>query len=172
MRIILVSAVAAMLAACQPAQAPAEAAEAVQVVQTPEAFVGALYTEGYVIDADGPLWSAAVRALLEETERLTVEGDMGFFEADPICDCQDGTPVLQSATATSTGPDRADVAVVQTFEDIDGVTHHKTYNLVQEGGAWRIDDIYYQDMASEFPYPPFREQLTRWIADAKTHPAE
>ena len=90
----------------------------------------------------------------------------GFFEADPVCDCQDGTPVLQSVTAVSTGPGRADVAVVQGFAEPGNAVHRKTYNLVLEGGEWRIDDQHYESMG-EFPYAPMVERLEAWIAEAR-----
>ncbi len=156
------------LAGCSPSDEPAKAAEATaaqpaQETQAAEAFVRSLYGPG---DRPAEIWSARTAALLAESERLTAEGDMGFFEADPICDCQDGTPVLQSATATSTGPDRADVAVVQGFAEPGNAVHHKTYNLVLENGQWRIDDQHYGQMG-EFPYEPMVQRLNAWIAEAK-----
>ncbi len=167
----LMLAAALALAACSPApEAPA-----VPALPSPEAFVRSLYGEGEFPGGAGPfeersIWSARTRALLAETIRLTQEGDIGFFEADPICDCQDGTPVLQTATATSTGPQSADVAVVQGFAEPSAEVHHKTYNLVFEDGRWRIDDQHYGSMG-EFPYEPMVQRLEAWIAGAKAQPA-
>ncbi len=181
MRKILMPAVAALaLAACSPAPepsgAPGASATAAPAPATPEAFVRSLYGEGDM--PGGPaerieertIWSARTRALLAESDRLTHEGDVGFFEAHPICDCQDGTPVLQSVTATSTGPDSADVAVVQGFAEPGNAVHRKTYNLVLEDGQWRIDDQHYESMG-QFPYEPMVRRLTAWISDAKADPA-
>ena len=157
MRHVLIAALLAGLAACSSPEATAtEPASA----QSAETFVRALYGEGETI------WSARTQALLTESDRLTPQGYMGFFEADPICDCQDGTPVLQSATATSTGPGRADVAVVQGFAEPGNAVHRKTYNLVREGGEWRIDDQHYETVAS-FPQEPMVQRLEAWIAEAK-----
>lgn len=173
MRILIAGAVVAMLAACQPAAGPdagADAAPATTTAEgpTPEAFIRSVYETGYSLEPGEGLWSARVDGLIAETHRLTGDGEMGFFEADPICDCQDGTAVLRSVTVTPTGPDKADVAVIQGFSDIPGTTHHKTYNLVREGGAWKIDDMHYSDMGSDFEFLPFQTQLNSWIADAKT----
>lgn len=171
----LIVAAALALAGCQQggeaAKAEAPAAETAKG-QTAEAFVRGLYAGGYDLEPGAGLWSARTDALVAETRRLTEPGDIGFFEADPICDCQDGTAVLRSVTVTATGPDSADVAVVQGFAEIAETVHNKTYNLVREGGAWKIDDMHYADMASDFPYSPFRDQLEGWIADASSHAGE
>ena len=170
MRILIAAAIAVTLAACQPTAEPAKTSDVATTPAegpTPEAFVRSLYDTGYSLEPGEGLWSARVDALVAETRRLTAEGDMGFFEADPICDCQDGTPVLRGVTVTSTGPDKADVAVIQGFADVPGTTHHKTYNLVREGGAWKIDDMHYGDMNSDFEFAPLQAQLNSWIADAK-----
>lgn len=161
------------LAACSPpaetTQAPAAATA--PAATTPEAFVRSLYEDGgpgtgaETYEAL-PVWSARTRALLAEAARLTPDDEVGFFEAQPFCDCQDGTPVLQTVTATSTGPDRADVAVVQGFAEPGNAVHRKTYNLVLEGGEWRIDDQHYQSMG-EFPQAPMVERLETWIAEAR-----
>ena len=147
-RTLMLSAAALALAGCSPpAATEAEpTAAATPAATTAEAFVRSLYGEAAPpADATGthesrPIWSARTRALLEEAARLTPGDEVGFFEADPICDCQDGTPVLQSATAVTAGPGRADVAVVQGFAEPGNDVHRKTYNLVLEGGEWRIDD--------------------------------
>lgn len=174
MRHVLIAAAALAVAACSPAPAEPEMIEApaAATTATAEAFVRSLYEEGDTRPGasgrveERPIWSARTQALIAESDRLTPEGFIGFFEADPICDCQDGTPVLQSATATSTGPDRADVAVVQGFAEAGNPVHRKTYNLVREDGQWRIDDQHYKSMG-EFPQEPMLQRLTVWIAGAK-----
>lgn len=176
MRHLMIAAAVLALAACSPAQGEPEgteppAAEAATTA-TAEAFVRSLYEEGDTRPGasgrieERPIWSARTQALIAESDRLTPEGYIGFFEGDPICDCQDGTPVLQSVTATSTAPDRADVAVVQGFAEPGNDVHRKTYNLVREDGQWRVDDQHYEAMG-EFPYDPMLQRLTVWIAEAK-----
>lgn len=174
MRHVLIAAVALAVAACSPAPAEPEMTEApaAATAATAEAFVRSLYEEGDTRPGasgrveERPIWSARTQALIAESDRLTPEGFIGFFEANPICDCQDGTPVLQSVTATSTGPDRVDAAVVQGFAEAGNAVHRKTYNLVREDGQWRIDDQHYESMG-EFPYEPMLQRLTVWIAGAK-----
>ena len=173
MRHVLIAAtVLAGLAACSPPETTAATAPASAAVQTPEAFVRALHGEGGMPGGpvegfdDGTIWSARTKALLDESERLTPQGYVGFFEAHPICDCQDGTPVLQSVVSTPRGPDRADVAVVQGFAEPGNPVHRKTYNLVREGGQWRIDDQHYESMG-QFPMEPMVQRLEAWIAEAK-----
>ena len=175
--ILMLTAASLALAACTQLEEKTEAASATvaaaQAAQTPEAFIRSLYEnsdDNAATVEEGPMWSARTRALLAETVRLTQEGDQGFFDAQPICDCQDGTPVLQSATATSTGPASADVVAVQGFAEPGNALHHKTYKLVLEDGRWRIDDITYQDMGDEFEREPLVQQLTAWIAEARTQP--
>lgn len=177
MRTTLMFTLAALaLAACSPPAATTEApaaspGAATPAASTPEAFVRSLYGEGDLPGggAEGyealPIWSARTRTLLGEAARLTPNDEVGFFEAHPICDCQDGTPILQSVTAVPTGPGRADVAVVQGFAEPGNPVHRKTYNLVLEGGEWRIDDQHYESMG-EFLQEPMVQRLNAWIAEA------
>lgn len=179
MRHVVIAAALLALTACSPDSGAPEVNEApaaaTPAARTPEAFVRSLYDEGDTRPgasgrpSERAIWSTPTQALLAESDRLTHEGDIGFFEADPICDCQDGTPVLQSVTATSTGPDSADVAVVQGFAEPGNAVHRKTYNLVREGGQWRIDDQHYESMGA-FPYEPMVQRLEAWIAEAAAQP--
>ena len=174
-RTLMVMAAGLAVAACSP-DAPATEAPETEVAapdaRSAEAFVRSLYEGGDRAGGESgrceeqAIWSARTAALLAESVRLTPEDEVGFFEADPICDCQDGTPVLQSASATMTGPDSADVAVVQGFAEPGAAVHRKTYNLVREGGQWRIDDQQYDSMG-DFPYEPMLQRLNAWIAEAE-----
>jgi hypothetical protein len=173
-RTTMLTAAALALAACSPpaATAPQPAPASTPAGVTPEAFVRSLYEDGgpgtgaETYEAL-PVWSARTGALLAKAARLTPDDEIGFFEAQPFCDCQDGTPVLQSVTATSTGPGRADVAIAQGFAEPGNPVYRKTYNLVLEGGEWRIDDQHYESMG-QFPYAPMVERLTAWIAEARS----
>jgi len=175
MRHVLIAAAVIAVSACSQAPDKAEAevpAAAAATTASAEAFVRSLYEEGDTRPGasgrieERPIWSARTQALIAESDQLTPEGYIGFFEGHPICDCQDGTPVLQSVTATPVGPDRMDVAVVQGFAEPGNDVHHKTYNLVREDGQWRVDDQHYQSMG-EFPQEPMLQRLTVWIAEAK-----
>ena len=168
-RALMLSAAALALAGCSPPAATE--AEPAAATSRAEAFVRSLYEDGGPgTGAESyealPVWSARTRALLTEAARLTPADEVGFFEAQPFCDCQDGTPVLQSVTAVAAGEGRADVTVVQGFAESGGDVHRKTYNLVLEGGEWRIDDQQYDSMG-DFPYEPMLQRLNAWIAEAE-----
>ena len=145
-----------------------------------ETFVRSLYptTQGGTATGEGPdiyaatPWSARTAALIGQTQTLTAEGDMGFFEANPFCACQDDTGMrLTSVTVTPRDADHADAAVVLTFaEATPPETMRQTYNLVREAGVWKIDDIQ-RDQTREFPERPLVESLNAWIAEARAQPA-
>ena len=188
MKTLMLSVAVVALAACtQPedkAGAP-EAAAAAATAQTPEAFVRSLYsTEGGGTavrneDPNAPevetpsIWSARTGAMIAETEALGNPGEYAYFEANPICDCQDdGGMVLTSVTPAAVTADRADVTVVMTWTMAEPVeTKTQTYNLVKEGGAWKIDDIM-RDQTGEFPQPPLVQDMTRWIAETRAAKAQ
>ncbi|MBJ7484919.1 DUF3828 domain-containing protein [Brevundimonas sp.] len=145
-----------------------------------EAFVRSLYptTQGGTATGEGPdlysaaPWSTRTATLIGQTQTLTAEGDMGFFEANPFCACQDDTGMrLTAVTVTPRDADHADAAVVLTFaEATPPETVSQTYNLVRENGAWKIDDIQ-RDQTREFPERPLVESLNAWIAEARAQPA-
>ncbi len=145
-----------------------------------ETFVRSLYptTQGGTATGEGPdiyaaaPWSARTAALIGQTQTLTAEGDMGFFEANPFCACQDDTGMrLTAVIVTLRDADHADAAVVLTFaEATPPETVRQTYNLVRENGAWKIDDIQ-RDQTREFPERPLVESLNAWIEEARAQPA-
>lgn len=172
---------AVVLGGCNPAKtdevaAPTETTEATAPAGAAdpavEAFVRSLYAgqETTDIDAAAPIWSARTAALLARTEALTEEGDQGFFEANPICDCQDGEARILDLTTTMNGADRADVLAAYDYGGSDARIWHKTYRLVRENGAWKIDDID-RDQTVENPEKPLVQSLDAWIAEAQGHPA-
>jgi|GEM_PF-1654355 len=184
--LMMTAAVMALAACTQPedkAEAPATAAAA--VAQTPEAFVRSLYSSeagGTFTRNEDPNapevetpsdWSARTAALIAETEALGNPGEYAYFEANPICDCQDdGGMVLTSVTPGTVSGDRADVTVVMTWTMAQPVeTRTQTYNLVKEGGAWKIDDIQ-RDQTTEFPQPPLVQDMTRWITETRAEKAQ
>lgn len=138
-----------------------------------EAFVRSLYgpSAPEVASAVSPVWSARTAALIARTEALTAEGDMGFFEADPICDCQDGEARILELTTTQKDADHADVAIAFDYGGGEAQVLHKTYNLVREAGAWKIDNIQ-RDKIDEFDQAPLVTALNTWIAEAQAAPAE
>lgn len=186
--ILMMTAAGLALTACSPPAdkvdpAPATAAAA-QTTLTPEAFVRSLYSAeaggsaapasaADAAEAEAPeIWSARTAALIAETEALGNPGEYAYFEANPICDCQDdGGMVLTSVTPGTVSGDRADVTVLMTWTMAEPVeTRTQTYRLVNEGGAWKIDDIL-RDQTTEFPQPPLVQDMTRWIAERQAENA-
>ena len=179
LNILVAASLAAALAACgaEPAGSqPAADEPAASVDATAEAFVRSLYTAeqgGTGPQADAArMWSARTAALVAGSEALGNPGEYAYFEADPICDCQDdGGMVLTSVAVTPRGADRADAAVVMTWTMAQPPeVKRQTLNLVREGDGWRIDDIQ-RDQTGEFPQPPLVQDITRWIAETKATPA-
>lgn len=175
------------LAGCSPSEEAAEspAVEMTENAQTPEAFVRSLYsTEAGGTAVPGPeasagsietpgIWSARTEALIGETEALGESGEYAYFEADPVCDCQDaGGMVLKSVVVTPTGANRADATVTLEWTGAEPVERKtQTFKLVDEGGAWKIDDIV-RDQTGEYPQAPLVEAMTRWIAEARAAKAQ
>lgn len=137
-----------------------------------EAFVRALYAGQYTDDigAQAPVWSARTKAFLVRADALAKKGDVGFFETDPICDCQDGEAQIKAMTTTLHGADRADVLVAYDFGGAEDRLLRKTYRLVRENGSWRIDDIV-RDQTGTRPEPPLLESLNAWIAREQANSA-
>lgn len=191
LNILVAASLAAVLAGCgaepagsQPAASATATAPVAPVDATAEAFVRSLYavdqggTARRVEDGavpprvGGAMWSARTAALIAESEALGTPGEYAYFEADPVCDCQDdGGMVLTSVAMTPRGADRADATVVLTWTMArPAEVKRQTFNLVQEAGGWRIDDIQ-RDQSGSFPQPPLVQDITRWIAETKATPA-
>ncbi|MFC5343124.1 DUF3828 domain-containing protein [Brevundimonas staleyi] len=189
MRISIMAAGVAVLAlaGCSASEEAAEspAVEMTEHAQTPDAFVRSLYSveaggtkvpnEDLTVGAvETPgIWSARTDALIGETEALGEPGEYAYFEADPICDCQDdGGMVLKSVTVTPTGANRADATVVLEWAGAQPVERKtQTFRLVNEGGAWKIDDIV-RDQTGAYPQAPLVEAMTRWIAETRAAKAQ
>ena len=158
MRPILILGFAAALAACSqpepeanaPTEPPAAALPpgrpAVYAAQTegPEPFVRAVYEMVAAGDAEAPppgrdpIYDRTLNALIGEDFRKA-GGEVPTLNYNPICDCQDGTVVLQSVAITPTGDTTADAAVAFTVE---GEAKTQTLKLEKEGGRfWKIADI-------------------------------
>lgn len=165
------------------AAAPSASSPASSTTADPaaEAFVRSLYSNengGTDATEDGldlygtALWSARTAGLIDRTESLTAEGDQGYFDANPFCACQDNTGMrLASVTVTPKDADHADAAVVMDWTEAEPIaTRRQTYNLVREGGVWKIDDIQ-RDPGGDYPQQPLVQDLNQWIADAEAHPA-
>lgn len=175
--VLILALVPGGLAACSPkaeATAPTSSpAATVTAVSADgaETFVRSLYsteTGGTGTGDDTTPWSARTAALIAESEAVTADGDQGYFDADPICACQDdGGMMLRSVTVTSTGPETAEAVVVMQWTLAQPVSSvRQTFDLVREGGAWKIDDIQ-RDQSLEFPQAPLVQDINRYISETR-----
>ena len=88
----------------------------------------------------GEVYWSGLRSGLNDN--LTLPGNIGWLDYDPVCDCQDfGDLVLESVAITQTDADHADAVVrFRIFKD-DKEKTTQTLKMVAENGRWVIDDI-------------------------------
>ncbi|WP_191091596.1 DUF3828 domain-containing protein [Affinibrenneria salicis] len=127
-------------------------------IEDPSAFLKRIYAaygsddlSPVPIDRTGPERIASKRfmAVLQEDQALTLPGDQGYLDYDPICQCQDyQNLVVTNITilANDNKKSRATVTYRAFNDDSDMVT--TTFNLVAENGHWFIDDIFDASQAS------------------------
>jgi hypothetical protein len=118
--------------------------------QSPQRSVELLYQHyannapGVVFDASGPDQIVSTRLMKEvaEDQKLTAEGDVGYLNYDPVCNCQDyDNLMLERVDIVTHDPQHVD-AVVRFRPFSDGPeTVTQTLVLVDENGRWLIDDI-------------------------------
>jgi hypothetical protein len=118
--------------------------------QSPQRTVELLYEHyatnapGVVFDATGQDQVISTRLLKEvaEDQKLTAEGDVGYLNYDPVCNCQDyDNLVLERVDIVTHDALHVD-AVVRFRPFSDGPeTVTQTLTLVDENGRWLIDDI-------------------------------
>lgn len=132
---------------------------AAQPYATPEDLIEAFYEpyfSGEFLDDESQFRSAALQALYDTDAEITPEGELGAINFDPYIDGQDfeitdfviGTPTIEGDAAT----------VDVTFKNFDDL-RSLTYELVREGGGWRINDV-----VSTSPDNPYR--LSEIFAEA------
>ncbi|MGA0600036.1 DUF3828 domain-containing protein [Caulobacter sp. KR2-114] len=112
------------------------------------------------MDKDAPrVFDKAMVDLLARDAKLNGPDEVGFIDGDWLCDCQDydkitATVTVQSATATA-------AKAVVDFKVFDQM-HRNAFDLVKEGGAWRVHDV--QDVGAKPPEPSLRAGLEADIA--------
>lgn len=120
------------------------------LAQSPQRSVEILYQHyannapGVVFDASGADQVVSTRLMKEvaEDQKLTAEGDVGYLNYDPVCNCQDyDNLVLEQVNIVPHDAQHVD-AVVRFRPFSDGPeTVTQTLVLVDENGRWLIDDI-------------------------------
>lgn len=123
---------------------------AAQPFDTPEALLQAFYepyfTDAFADDESG-FRSEALNALYEADAQNTPAGELGALGFDPYVDGQDFQLSNLVIGAAEISGDAAIVAV--SFDNFERPTV-LTYELVREGGGWKIDDVVSE--AGEYPY--------------------
>lgn len=112
--------------------------------ETPRAFVEHLYA-GYRHAAFSPLknperiFAPRLLAAIEEDSRLA-QGEVGYLDGDPVCQCQDAAGL--KAAITSVKPQGPDKATVRVSIRLQGYRPRPaTLSLVRTRAGWRIADI-------------------------------
>lgn len=117
--------------------------------------------------------SARTAALFAEARALTPDGAIGYPEGHPLVEFEEwGSLRLEDVVTIPHGADRADVSLTLAFTRPD-VRVPRTFNLVREGGRWRLDDLHYNRAARsgrERHGPGLLDGFRRYIAGAKAHP--
>jgi hypothetical protein len=93
----------------------------------------------------GEVFDPGLIAAFREDARLA-NGEVGFVDADPLCQCQDDSGLKSKIGAvTMTGPNAANVVVNLKYPDGSLVL---TLHLVPVNGAWRVYDLSAGEMKS------------------------
>src|SRR4029077_7945770 len=119
------------------------------------AFVDKLYWHypsnppGMAVDPPGKdapeVFAPGMIAAFREDARLS-NGEVGFVDADPLCQCQDDSGLEPKVVSvTMTGPNAADAVVNLQYPS---ETLALTLHLVLVNGAWRIYDLSMGDVKS------------------------
>jgi hypothetical protein len=120
------------------------------------AFVQTLYSH-YPQPSNGPFFDPTGKnavavfdpgmvALFKEDQKLA-KGEVGFVDADPLCQCQDDGGLKVKILSVNLKSAQAATAVVDLhFEG--GQPNPLTLHLVVVNGQWRIYDLSAKDMAS------------------------
>ncbi len=146
MRGVLIAAVLGLLAASPgAAQTPA----VLGADGPPETFVRSLYARyapNEEMDGESPeyqdenVYTPAVLALMARDRRLH-DGELGFIDADWICQCQDPEGVrLRDVRVTPTGPRRARAAVRFDFTTPRSERRLRL-DLERTARGWRVADV-------------------------------
>jgi hypothetical protein len=112
--------------------------------ETPRAFMERLYA-GYRNENYSPfshperVFAPRLAAAIAEDSRLA-KGEVGYVDADPVCQCQDTGGMHASVTrVTALGQDKAAVRVSIGFGG--DKPRPATFSLVRTGAGWRIADV-------------------------------
>jgi hypothetical protein len=111
---------------------------------TPRAFINRLYA-GFAKPDFTPFkhpertFAPRLQAAIEEDSRLA-NGEVGYLDGDPVCQCQDAAGLRATILRVQTkARDKAMVRVSIRLQDYP--TRLATFTLVRTKAGWRIADI-------------------------------
>lgn len=144
---------AAAIAMAMPAAAGAPALDA----NSARVFVQKLYAHypqkegGPVFEPTGKdapaVFDAALIKAFQEDTRLA-KGEVGFVDADPICQCQDDAGLKPKIVSVTMKGANADAVVDLQFGGSNGKPNLLTLHLVPVNAQWRIHDLSTKDEKS------------------------
>jgi hypothetical protein len=117
---------------------------AAQSAQTPKAYlerVYASYQQANFNPLDHPdrYFAPRLIAAMKEDARLA-EGEVGYVDGDPICQCQDPDGLHAKITrVTRQGATKATAEVILDFTD--STARRVKFSLVRTNAGWRIADV-------------------------------
>ena len=120
-------------------------AAALATAETPRGFVEKLYAN-YRHENYSPfvhperVFAPKLLAAIREDERLS-DGEVGYLDGDPICQCQDAGGMHSSIQSiTRIGPKSATARIVIRFGDIPD-RRDLSLSLFRTADGWRIADV-------------------------------
>ncbi|QCT86821.1 YbjP/YqhG family protein [Escherichia sp. E4742] len=138
---IMILFLAAFLSFTLQAQSPSLTAEQT-VRQIYQYYTGGASVPYFGENSEQAITSTRMQKALTLNDNLTLPGNIGWLDYDPVCDCQDyGDLVLESVAVTQTDADHVDALVrFRPYKD-DKEKTTQTLKMVAENGRWMIDDI-------------------------------
>jgi hypothetical protein len=120
-------------------------ASSAAATETPKAFMERLYA-GYRNESYSPfthpgrVFAPQLLAAINEDSKLA-NGEVGYLDGDPVCQCQDTGGMHASVTGvTQQGPNKATVRVSLRWGN-DQPRPTTTFSLVKTKAGWRIGDV-------------------------------
>jgi len=126
---------------------------AAQTYDTPEALVEAFYAPyladqtDFDADAEASFRSTSLQGLYDADAAATPEGEMGTLDFDPYIGGQDWALTDFEVGKAEINGDAASIDV--TFKNF-GDVRNLTFELVMEGGGWKINDLVSNTPGDEF----------------------
>ena len=113
--------------------------------ETPQRFIERIYasyarSDYSPFERPGAVFAAPLAAAIAEDSRLN-QGEVGYLDGDPLCQCQDAEGL--KATVTSVRRPSRDQAIVSVSIRLHGYPPRPArFTLTRAGAGWRIADVW------------------------------